>query len=115
MPISTFSHAQYPTAAGLNSIGTALNSAHNAMGDSALSAGCLKASSATFFFVHTHRYLHFSSTGALRDVRGVFPDVSLSESDSGVGVLDLDTISWLGYGTLYMVTGVSACLESAEP
>jgi len=115
MSMTHFSHGQKPTALTMNAIVTALNDAHTALGNYGASPGACKASSSTFFLVHSQRYLHFSSTGNLEDITGVFPDVNLSESDTGVGVLDLDSVGWLVYGQLYMVTGVSACLEHEEP
>lgn len=115
MSLTHFSHGQKPTAFVMNALADALDAAHTALGDYGVSPGCCKASSAVFFIVHNQRYLHFSSTGNLEDISGVFPDVSLSESDTGLGALDLDTVGWLVYGQLYMVTGVSACLEHSEP
>ncbi len=115
MTLTYYAHGNYPTAAGMNAIADTYDAAHTALGDYSLSPGCVKASSATFHLVHSQRYLHFSSTGALEDISGVFPDVSLSESDTGVGALDLDSVGWLVYGQLYRVTGVSACLEHSEP
>ncbi len=115
MSLIYFEHGWYPTAAMLNPIADTYDAAHTALGDYGMSPGCVKASSATFHLVHNQRYLHFSSTGAIEDISGAFPDVSVSESDTGVGALDLDTVGWLVYGQLYRVTGVSACLEHSEP
>ena len=115
MSLIYFQHGWNPTAAMLNPIADAYDAAHTALGDYSLSPGCLKAEFAVFHLVHNQRYLHFSSSGAIVDPGGVFPDVSLSESDTGVGALDLDTVGWLVYGQLYSVTGVSACLEHSEP
>lgn len=99
----------------LNPIADAYDAAHTALGDVGVSPGSLKSTFATYYILHSQRYLHFSSTGTLEDISGVFPDVSLSESDTGVGALDLDSVGWLVYGQLYRVTGVSACLEHSEP
>lgn len=115
MTMVHLAHGDTPTAALLQPIVDTLDDAHAALGDVRLSPGCCKGSSAVFHLVHSQRYLHFSSTGTLEDIAGVFPDVSLSESDTGVGALDLDTLGWLAYGQPYRVTGVSACLEHSEP
>lgn len=115
MSLTRFAHGYNPTAVLLTPIVDALDDAHAALGDVALSPGCCKGSSAVFHLVHSQRYLHFSSVGAIEDIGGVFPDVSLSESDTGVGAVDLETVTWLVYGQLYRVSGVSACLEHSEP
>ncbi len=115
MAMTYFNHGQLPTALTLNAIADALDDGHAALGDYGTSPGCAKGSIATFHIVHSQRYLHFSSVGTLEDITGTFPDVNLSESDTGVGALDLDGVGWLLYGGLYRVAGVSACLEHAEP
>lgn len=98
-------------AAELNKIGTAATEAHALLGDAGLNPLALKASEATFHIRHTHRFLHFASSGNIEDPFGVEADVALSEEDDGHGVQDLDTVGWLAYGMLYRVTGVSCCLE----
>lgn len=113
--VDTWQHGDYPTAVKMAKFSTALNEAHTALGDYAWTAAVLKSSSATFHILHTFRYLKFSSTGALVDIQGVYPDISLNEDDGGVGTLDLQSVGWLGAGMLYKVTGVSACMEDSNP
>ena len=112
---AAFVHGDYPTASKMNSISTAVTEAHTALGDYAWNMAVAKASEATFHLLHTWRYLKFSSTGALVDINGAFPSISLSEDDSGIGTLDLDSVGWLGHGMIYKVTGVSTCFEDWQP
>ena len=63
-----------------------------------------------FWFVHTHRYLIYVSTGVISDPSGIGDDVTLS-SDESINSYDLDTIPWLNYGSLYKIVGCSVCME----
>ena len=102
-------------AAELNKIGTALTEAHALLGDAGLNPLCLKSSEATFHIRHTHRFLYFGSNGKIQDPAGLGDDVGVSEdSATGHGVHDLDSVSWLTYGMLYRVVGVSCCIEHWE-
>lgn len=102
-------------AAELNKVGTSLTEAHGLLGDAGAVPLCYERSEAVFYAVHTHRFLHFGSSGSVQDVAGVGEDVSISEGDNHHGVHDLDSIAWLGYGMLYRIVGVSACIEHWEP
>lgn len=113
--VPTWQHGDYPTAALLNKYVTTINEAHAVVKDAAFGIGALDVSESVFFLIHVHRYLHFSSTGKLVDITGANEDISLSEGDKGYGVVDLDTVTWLGRGMLYQVTGVTFCLEHWEP
>lgn len=70
-------------------------------------------------FVHKKRYLWFKSTGSIVDpVREADPaglagedDVGLTENFTNYGVYDLESVSWLTYGSIYYVTGVTAAYE----
>jgi hypothetical protein len=111
-----WSHGDQPTAAMMTLYSTALTEAHDSLGDVAVNPLYRKVSEAEFTIRHTLRYLHFTSTGAVVDPAGVGKEVGLSEDgDTGKGVLDLESVSWLAYGSLYWVTGVSACVEDWEP
>ena len=111
-----WAHGDKPTAADMNAYSTALTEAHNSLGDVAVHLLCLKVSEAQYTIRHTHRYLHFTSTGKLVDPTAVNEDTGLSEDgNTNKGVLDLETVGWLAYGALYFVTGVSACVEDWEP
>ena len=77
-------------------------------------------SSTVFNIVHRQRYLFYRSTGAIKDLSLIEDDITLSE-DNGAATdgpfqrYDLDSISWLQYGTLYQVTGVGWCEEDDNP
>ncbi len=102
-------------AAELNKISTSLTEAHTLLGDAGLNPLCRKSSEATFYMRHTHRFLHFASSGKIKDPSGIGEDVGISEdSDTGHGVHDLESVSWLTYGMLYLVSGVSCCVEHWE-
>ncbi len=105
-----------PTAAKLNALSDVIDEAHVILGDTATEfpAEGQWGSGQVWWMVHVYRYLHFASNGALVDPTGVFPDVSISEDDTGQGVLDLDTVSWLAYGQLYKLTGISWCMEASS-
>jgi hypothetical protein len=110
-----WSHGDQPTHTDMNLYATSLNESHSGLGDTALNVLYPAASEATFYLVHTQRYLHFMSNGKLQDPAGYGKETSLSEDDSGYGVLDLESVGWLTYGALYRVTGVSVCCEDWEP
>ena len=116
MTVPTFG-IEKPTAAKLNALKDALDAAHTLLGDTASEAATPYeyGESVVWYFFHTHRYLHFGSVGQLVDPSGIFPDVSLSEDDTGFGVLDLDTVDWLAYGMMYKVEDVSFCREDENP
>lgn len=101
---------QLPTAALMNRYSTALNEAHALLGDSAINVVADKASEAVYYLVHTYRFLQFKSQGQIEDVAGVGASVGLTET-TGQAVYDLDSISWLSYGMMYRVTGVTSCME----
>lgn len=110
-----WNHGDRPTAADMNLYATSLNEAHTALGDAGINVLYPTASEAVFTLLHTQRWLHYKSNGKLVDPVGLETEIGLSEDDNGYGVLDLETVSWLAYGALYWVTGVSACCESWEP
>jgi hypothetical protein len=105
-----------PTAAKLNALADVIAEAYVILGDvgTEFPAEGQWGSGQVWRMVHVYRYLHFSSSGAIVDPTGVNPDVSISEDDTGQGVLDLDTVSWLAYGQLYKLTGISWCMESSD-
>jgi hypothetical protein len=67
-----------------------------------------------FCFTHTHRYLHYKSSGTIEDIAGLESAVSLP-NESTYNVYDLDTVSWLVYGMAYLVRGVDFCAEDVDP
>ena len=115
MTIPVYSHGQKPVAAAMNTYKTVLDAANTALSGGTIRLPAQHVSEAVFGIMHCYRYLHFGSQGALVDPTGVQDDVSLSDSGEGHGVLDLDSLGWLGYGRRYEVTGVTWCQEDVEP
>ena len=60
---------------------------------------------------HRFKWLAYGSTGRIIDPSGLGADVSLSDPDTGVGFYDLETISWLTYGMVFRVDGVTWAAE----
>lgn len=102
----------YPLASTINSIDGALDGAHTAMGDSARVYAVKQVSSSRFTFQHRMRYLWFRSTGSIVDPSGVGETVNISDENNAPTKYDLNSVSWLYYGQIYWVTGVSWCIES---
>lgn len=104
-------HGDTPTSTILNEYSTALESAHDTLGDlGGWSPAMEHNSEAVYLVLHTNRYLHFVSNGEITDLTGANVE-EISEDEDGSGVFDLDTLDWLTYGQLYYVTGVSICCE----
>ena len=105
-----------PTAAKLNLLPDVFTEAHTLLGDVSTNLPALQAygDGVSWRLIHVYRYLHFGSTGTVMDPHGVYPDTTISESDTGQGVLDLDTVAWLAYGQQYRVDAVSWCMESPD-
>lgn len=114
LPKNTWVQGDYPTAAEINKYGTTLDTAHTALGDVAINWPTLaNVSSGVFMFAHIKRYLWFQSNGSIVDMSGGGETVSISEDSSGAPTkYDLNSVSWLYYGLIYKVTGVSWCMES---
>lgn len=106
-----------PVAAKLNALADVFDEAHTVLGDVATSVPALQAygDGVAWQMVHVYRYLHFGSSGSIIDPTGVNEAVSISENDTGQGVLDLDTIPWLAYGQRYKIDAVSWCKEDTDP
>lgn len=107
-------HGDYPLASTVNSISDTLDTAHDALGDVAMNFPTLAdVSSGQFIFPHVKRYLWFQSTGTIEDISGGGGEtVSISEENNKPTKYDLDSVSWLYYGLIYRVSGVSWCMES---
>lgn len=113
LPKNTWVHGETPTAAEINKYGATLDAAHDALGDVALNFPTLAdVSSAVFVLPHRHRYLWFRSTGAIEDMSGSGDSVSISDENNAPTKYDLNSVSWLYYGLVYRVVGVSWALES---
>lgn len=106
-------HGDYPLASTINSINDALDDAHDKMGDSARVYTVSIESSSIYTFFHKHKYLWFQSNGTIEDISGGGGEsVSISEENGQPTKYNLDSVSWLYYGLIYRVTGVSWCMEA---
>lgn len=115
LTIPTWAHGNKPTAANLNEYKTAFDAANSAIAGGTVQLPAEHVSEAIFGVMHCYRYLHYGSSGALVDPTGQNESVSLSDDDSGHGVLDLDGLGWMPYGRRYEVTGVTWCQEDVDP
>lgn len=66
------------------------------------------------YFTHRKRFLIFRSSGLLHDPAGLEDDISLADEDTYT-TYDLETVSWLTYGTQYYVSGVDFAWECDVP
>lgn len=109
-------HGDTLPAADLNALSAGLNTARVLSGDAVLNVATSGAygPGAVFFLIHTQRYLHFKSTGKLSNVSGT-EETGLSTGDAEFGVLDLDGVDWLAYGSLYRVIGCEMACEDDLP
>lgn len=111
-----WAHGDTLPAADLNALSAGLNTARGLSGDAVLNVATSGAygTGNVNFFIHTQRYLHFKSTGKLGNITNT-EETGLSTGDSEFGVLDLDGVEWLAYGSLYTVTGCEMACEDSEP
>lgn len=118
MAIKVWQQGDRPTAAQINEYKTVLDAANTALASGTGVPMQLPAEhigEARFEILHVYRYLHFGSNGKLIDLSGAQDDVSLSEGENEVGVVDLEKLGWLAYGVTYQVEGVSWAQEDWEP
>ena len=119
-----WSHGDIPTAADFNRYSDGCNDIVGRIG-SVTVAFCVPEANRllvateevlgdTFACVHRARYLHYRGTGNLTNLDSSKSSALSAPDGGGVGVYDLDSVSWLAYGQLYFVTGVDFCVEDAE-
>lgn len=116
-----FSHGTDPTSANFNTYVDALNDLHGRAGDVRrfplvlLNREMLPGADSDncgYTFRHRKRYLWYRSSGSVVSIDGT-QSVSLSNTNSnGVNVYDLDSITWLAYGDIFRVQGVTWTLEN---
>lgn len=111
-----WAHGDTTSATKLNQYGTALNTLHGLLGDTAEYALAPDAggSGAIFYLTHLQRWLWFRGTGELVSADGLHT-VGLSDTDNAWTALDLEGVDWLYYGDNYAVTGVTSCCEDLDP
>jgi len=104
-----------PTAAQLNELAdqiAMLEAVHADVGRQFMAAEWNSPGS-RWIFRHHFRWLLYNSTGQLEDLSGVNAAVSLPDPNdpNEIGVLDLNTVTWLAPGMLYRVTGCQWVME----
>lgn len=106
---TTFVHGDYPLAADLNKLSD--NDTHfdqviypNIFGARYGSRIC---------YAHTFRYLWFKGTGTIVDFAEVGDTVSISD-DGTPTQYDLDSISWMAYGKVFLVVNADWSMERTD-
>ena len=111
-----WSHGDTETAAYLNAYSTELNTLRAAIGDAEI-VPCVPdayGSGNIFWFVHRNRWLHFKSTGQIKNA-GATQQATLSPVNDTYTSFDLQSLIWLAYGQLYQVVGCQMACEEETP
>lgn len=64
-------------------------------------------------FLHTYRFLWFNGSGTIVDLAGVGDTVSISD-DGSPTQYDLDSISWMAYGKIFLVVNCDWSMERSN-
>lgn len=104
----TFTHGDIPTHLQFNAIKDALDYLYSVIVASDFFA-VPATSEAIFVMQHTQRWLYFSSTGTYASLDGG-NSFSLSEN-ADQPYYDLNSVSWLAFGDIVRISGVSWCVE----
>ena len=111
-----WSHGDKVTAAYLNAYSTGLTTLRNVIKDAEI-VSCVPnqyGSGNIYWFVHRQRWLHFKSTGQIKNAAGT-QQATLSPINDTYTSFDLQTLSWLAYGQLYQVVGCQMACEEETP
>ena len=111
-----WSHGDKVTAAYLNAYSTGLTTLRAAIKDAEI-VPCVPhkyGSGNIYRFVHRNRWLHFKSTGQIKNAAGT-QQATLSPINDTYTSFDLQTLSWLAYGQLYQVVGCDMASEEETP
>lgn len=109
-------HGDTVPAADLNTVGAELTALRNAVKDAEIVA-CVPDKYGTgnqYWFVHRYRWLHFKSTGQLKNA-GATQQASLTPVNDTYTSMDLHSINWLAYGDFYQVVGCDMASEEDTP
>lgn len=111
-----FAHGDYVAAAALTRWNTALTHIYEIAPSVQINTPVAEMDTGDrVSFTHRQRWLYYKSSGAILDPAGIEDDVSLpNTSDNWVNEYDLDSISWLGYGATYYVSGVDFAVEDED-
>ena len=111
-----WSHGDKVTAAYLNAYSTGLTTLRAAIKDAEI-VPCVPdayGSGNKFWFVHRNPWLHFLSTGQIKNADGS-QQATLSPINDTYTSFNLQSLSWLAYGQLYQVVGCQMASEEETP
>lgn len=111
-----WSHGDTNPASALNAYGTALTALRASIKDAEI-VPCVPHKYGTgniYRFVHRNRWLHFKSTGQIKNATGT-QQATLSPVNDTYTSFDLQSLSWLAYGDFYQVVGCDMACEEETP
>lgn len=105
-----------PSATLMNRYRTAQNEINTRMGPHAVNFAVGQIDDDNYaMLIHRYQWLHYREAGTLTDIN-LQNSVSLSSEDDDVYyAYNLDSISWMTPGTLYLVAGSVMAAESVDP
>ncbi len=109
-----WSHGDTVTAAYLNAYSTELTALHDRIFNTRIRMATPNqyGSGNIYRFVHRNRWLHFKSTGQIKNAAGT-QQATLSPINDTYTSFDLQSVSWLAYGDLYQVVGCQMASEES--
>ena len=111
-----WSHGDTVSAADLNAYSTALTALHARILSTSIRMATPNqyGSGNIYRFVHRNRWLHFKSTGQIKNAAGT-QQATLSPINDTYTSFDLQSLNWLAYGQLYQVVGCDMASEEVTP
>ena len=109
-----WSHGDTVSAADLNAYSTALTALHARILNTRIRMATPNqyGTGNIYRFVHRNRWLHFKSTGQIKNSDGS-QQATLSPINDTYTSFDLQSVSWLAYGDLYQVVGCQMASEES--
>ena len=107
-----WSHGDTVSAANMNAYSTELTALHARILNTRIRMATPNqyGSGNIYRFVHRNRWLHFKSTGQIKNAAGT-QQATLSPINDTYTSFDLQSLSWLAYGDLYRVVGCQMASE----
>ena len=109
-----WSHGDTVSAANMNAYSTELTALHARILNTRIRMATPNqyGSGNIYRFVHRNRWLHFKSTGQIKNAAGT-QQATLSPINDTYTSFDLQSVSWLAYGDLYQVVGCQMASEES--
>lgn len=109
-----WAHGDTVSAANLNAYSTELTALHDRILNTRIRMATPNqyGSGNIYRFVHRNRWLHFKSTGQIKNAAGT-QQATLSPINDTYTSFDLQSVSWLAYGDLYQVVGCQMASEES--